>query len=97
MKKEIETKHCEHFAVLGTNRVAEPRLTKQVEMCALHNHGVKFLFFCYFFFVVSTITFKKWKFFSLHPQSDGIVFFIGGEKKNTHRKTVSSCFTNAVY
>ena len=29
MKGEIETKHFEHFAVLGgTNRAAEPRLTK---------------------------------------------------------------------
>ena len=54
MKEEIETTHFEHFAVLGKNRVAEPLLTKQVEVCAFHHnlsHGfyrvmsVKFLFF----------------------------------------------------
>ena len=53
MKEEIETKHFENtFGVLGTNRAAEPLLTKQVEVCAFHNpsHGfyrvmsVKFLF-----------------------------------------------------
>ena len=54
MKEEIETKHFEHtFAVLETNRTAEPLLTKQVEVCAFHHnlsHGfyrvmsVKFLF-----------------------------------------------------
>ena len=54
MKEEIETAHFEHtFAVLGTNRAAEPLLTKQVEVCVFHynlSHGFhrvmsdKFLF-----------------------------------------------------
>ena len=54
MKGEIETTHFEHtFAVLETNRAAEPLLTKQVEMCAFHHNlsrgfyrvmSVKFLF-----------------------------------------------------
>ena len=36
MKEEIETKHFERtFAVMGTNRAAEPRLTKnRSRMCA---------------------------------------------------------------
>ena len=35
----METAHFEHtFAVLGTNRAAEPLLTKQVEVCAFHHN-----------------------------------------------------------
>ena len=57
MKEEIETTH---FAVLGKNHVAEPLLTKQVEVCAFHHnlsHGfyrvmsVKFLFSSFLFFL----------------------------------------------
>ena len=39
MKEEIETKHFwTHFAVLGTNRAAEPLLTKYVKVCAFHHN-----------------------------------------------------------
>ena len=48
MKEEIEAKQFEHtFVVLGTNRAAEPHLTKQVEVLCVSpqpvSHGG---FFC---------------------------------------------------
>ena len=47
MKEEIETKHFEHFAVLGTNRAAEPRLTKQVGVCVFTTTSpMDFFFVC---------------------------------------------------
>ena len=83
MKEEIETKHFEHtFAVLGTNRAAEPLLTKQVEVCAFHHnlsHGVyrvmsvKFLFrgqsfaICLYVTVVHSPSYRLWVLLFLLP------------------------------
>ena len=53
MKEEIETKAFWWFAVLGTNRAADPLLTKQAEVYVFHHNlshrfyrmmSVKFLF-----------------------------------------------------